>query len=354
MIKARSVVNFAKLRFEPIQNSQKNDLTMNPSSPAGTTLEILSLTLFDADALSDSVRSSRFEHLQLERGDFRADLKRVDVGQLTVDAGCYTRKVMARGDFPSDRVIVGCVLNSREAGNMNGHHFSVNDVVVFPEGAELDCTLPAATNWCSVQLSREILAQMGCAAMTFDRVKVLPGHRAENLRLSRLLDRLTKARASNEDRAPENCASPLAFDEEMLLEQIRRTLNEHLGRRARGRRPSLRERMTLVRRFEQLVKDRIDTPVRIPELCAELGISQRTLEHVFKLEMGLTPKQFDNMLRLNAARQRLLRASVEQATIAQVAEQCGISHLGRFAAAYLRQFGELPSDTVGAARHRLL
>ena len=110
----------------------------------------------------------------------------------------------------------------------------------------------------------------------------------------------------------------------------------------------------LVRRFEQLVRDRINTPVRIPELCAELGISQRTLEHVFKLEMGLTPKQFDNLLRLNATRQRLLRPSVEQATIAQVAEQCGVGHLGRFAAAYLRQFGELPSDTVSAARHRFL
>jgi AraC family ethanolamine operon transcriptional activator len=327
---------------------------MNPSSPAGATLEILSLTLFDADALSDSVRSSRFEHLQLERCDFRADLKRIDVGQLTLDAGCYTRKVMARGDFPSDRVIVGCVLNSREAGNINGYRFGLNDVVVFPVGAELDCTLPAATNWCSVQLSGDALTQMGCAALTFDRVKVLPGNRPENVRLGRLLDRLTKARASAGDQAPEDCGLPPAFDEEMLLEQIRRTLNEHLGRRARGRRPSLRERMTLVRRFEQLVKNRIDTPVRIPELCAELGISQRTLEHVFKLEMGLTPKQFDHLLRLNAARQRLLRPSAEQETIAQVAEQYGINHLGRFSSAYLRQFGELPSDTVGASRHRLL
>jgi AraC family ethanolamine operon transcriptional activator len=326
---------------------------MNPNSPASATLEILSLRLFDPDALSDSVRSSRFEHLQLERGDFRADLKRIDVGRLTLDAGCYTRKVMARGDFPSNRVIVGCVLNSREAGNMNGHHFSVNDVVVFPAGAELDCTLPAATNWCSVQLSGDLLTHMGCAAMTFDRVKVLPGNRPENIRLRRLLDRLTKARASAGDRAAEDCGLPLEVDEEMLLEQIRRTLNEHLGRRARGRLPSLRERMTLVRRFEQQVKDHMDTPVRIPELCAHLGISQRTLEHAFKLEMGLTPKQFDNLLRLNAARQRLLRSSAEQETIAQVAEQFGISHLGRFAAAYLRQFGELPSDTVGASRHRL-
>jgi AraC family ethanolamine operon transcriptional activator len=326
---------------------------MNPSSPARATLKTLSLRLFDADALSDSVRSSRFEHLQLERGDFRADLKRIDVGQLSLDAGCYTRKVMARGDFPSDRVIVGCVLHSREAGCINGYRFGINDMVVFPQGAELDCTLPAATNWCSVQLSNDVLAQMGCAAETFDWVKVLPGNRPENIRLSRLLTRLMQARAPVGGCAPEECGLPLAFDEAMLLEQIRRTLHEHLGRRARGRRPSLRERMMLVRRFEQQVRDRINIPARIPELCAELGVSQRTLEHVFKLELGFTPKQFDNLLRLNAARQRLLRPSAAQETIAQVAEQCGIPHLGRFAAAYQRQFGELPSDTVGARGHGL-
>ena len=65
-----------------------------------------------------------------------------------------------------------------------------------------------------------------------------------------------------------------------------------------------------------------------------------------KEEIGMTPKQFTNVLRLNAVRRELLKRSAENQTINQIARRFGISHLGRFAAAYMRQFGELPSDTL--------
>jgi len=64
---------------------------MTSTSPVGSTLKTCSLSLFDADALSDAVRSSQIEHSQLERGDFKAELKRTDLGRLTLDSGCYTR-----------------------------------------------------------------------------------------------------------------------------------------------------------------------------------------------------------------------------------------------------------------------
>ena len=62
---------------------------MTSTSPVGSTLKTCSLSLFDADALSDAVRSSQIEHSQLERGDFKAELKRTDLGRLTLDSGCY-------------------------------------------------------------------------------------------------------------------------------------------------------------------------------------------------------------------------------------------------------------------------
>ena len=318
---------------------------MNASSPVGFMFEIHSLNLFDAGALSEAVRSSRLEHLQVERGDFRAELKRIDLGRLTVDSGCYTRKVIARGDFPPGHVILGCVLDSREPGCINGYRFNRNDVVIFPEGSELDYIQPAFTSWCSIQLEKNVLEEAGCAEMTFDRVKVLPGNRSETARLVQILGMLTECQAAAPHPGVAGSGHPSLPNEDIVLEQIRRTLSEHLGRRSLGRRASLHNRMAMVRRFEQQVRERINTVVRIPDLCAELGVSQRTLETLFKTDIGMTPKQFATALRLNAVRRELLGTPAKNETVAKIAERYGINHLGRFPAYYQQQFGELPSET---------
>ena len=189
-----------------------------------------------------------------------------------------------------------------------------------------------------------LLEEAGCAAITFDRVKVLPANRPANARLARLLGGLVS------DHAPEaGAAGPgLSFSptEEIVLEQIRDTLNDHLAGRRNSRGPSPHNRMLMVRQFEHTFRERIETVVQIPELFTELGVSQRTLENLFKAEIGMTPKQFSNVLRLNAIRRKLLRTSIDNETIAIIANRYGITHLGRFSAAYLRQFGELPSETL--------
>jgi transcriptional regulator GlxA family with amidase domain len=51
-------------------------------------------------------------------------------------------------------------------------------------------------------------------------------------------------------------------------------------------------------------------------------------------------------VRLRRAHDRLLSADPHTATVAAVALRCGITHLGRFSAAYRAAFGELPSATL--------
>jgi AraC family ethanolamine operon transcriptional activator len=324
---------------------------MNSTQPVNTGQQRRSLTLFDADALTESVRSSCFDHLQLEAGDFRAELSRTELGRLTLDAGCYSRKVLARGELPKNQLVVGCVLNSRAAGSLNGCRFTANDVVIFPEGSELDYVLPGGTTWASIQLPRALLEQTSCAEMALDRVTVLPGHRGENARLARLLSMGSLTPVVGQGSVALQPGPPCCPNEESILEQIRRTLDQHTGRRAEGRRPSLHRRMALVRRFEQQIKERIDAPLRIPDLCSDLGVSQRTLEMIVREETGLTPKQFATVLRLNAIRRQLLQVGSGSVTIAGIARHFGIDHLGRFAATYRRQFGERPSDTLRANSH---
>ncbi len=318
-------------------------MTVQTTAPAAVSAppEVRSLRLFDADALAEAVRGSRFEHVQVERGVFLAELKRVDIGDLNVNSGCYTRKVIARGDFPPGSIVLGCVLDSREEGYINGYRFNRNDVVIFPQGAELDYVQPAATRWCAIALSETLLKEAGCQEMRIDKTKVMPGYWP----VTRLMERLLNG-DSPDSTGGVACSTPRPPPgKAVVLDQIREVLH-HYRDDLKVRRPSLQNRMAMVRQFEHQVRERIHEVLRIPELCSELGVSQRVLEYVFKEEIGMTPKQFCEVLRLNAFRHELLRRNTENQTITQIAGCCGISHLGRLSAAYLRQFGELPSATI--------
>jgi AraC family ethanolamine operon transcriptional activator len=104
--------------------------------------------------------------------------------------------------------------------------------------------------------------------------------------------------------------------------------------------------MALLRKFEHKLLERIDRTVRLSELCTALHVTERTLEHLVKTEYGITPKQFYGVLRLNAARQDLLKSRASDETVREIAQRNGIHHLGRFSANYMHHFGEYPSETL--------
>ena len=84
----------------------------------------------------------------------------------------------------------------------------------------------------------------------------------------------------------------------------------------------------------------------VAALCAEVEISQRTLEYAFRERLGTSPMEFIRRLRLHAARRALLATQRGGATVAQIAMTFGFYQLGRFSADYRSLFGELPSATL--------
>jgi AraC-like DNA-binding protein/tetratricopeptide (TPR) repeat protein len=72
--------------------------------------------------------------------------------------------------------------------------------------------------------------------------------------------------------------------------------------------------------------------------------SERTLLKQFRRFVGVSPLAYLRRLRLNLARDELLREDCVTA-ISEIATGCGFTHLGRFATEYRRAFGEPPSAT---------
>ncbi len=96
---------------------------------------------------------------------------------------------------------------------------------------------------------------------------------------------------------------------------------------------------------------RLDEAIELETLAAVASVRPRTLEAHFRLYLGTTPSGWVRRTRLARARQQLLAAD-DETTVTGVAVAQGFNQLGRFAAQYRRQFGELPSQTLAAARRK--
>lgn len=95
---------------------------------------------------------------------------------------------------------------------------------------------------------------------------------------------------------------------------------------------------------EYMVEHAADAPT-LTEIAQTLGISVRNLTMNFKKFRGCTPGQFLREQRLQAVRSELLSSDQEH-TVSQIAASLGYIHMGEFAKAYRKRFGERPSETL--------
>jgi AraC family transcriptional regulator, ethanolamine operon transcriptional activator len=141
--------------------------------------------------------------------------------------------------------------------------------------------------------------------------------------------------------------------QQRLADEALEVLCPLLVRRLHAPPPARRERpqVDLVRRARGWVHERADEPLRISELCRELGVSRRWLQASFNEVMGVGPQAYLHQMRLSGARRLLLQAR-PGTKVNDAVESYGFWHLSRFSRDYRRQFGELPSHTLRRALTR--
>lgn len=91
---------------------------------------------------------------------------------------------------------------------------------------------------------------------------------------------------------------------------------------------------------------KIDAPPSIAELSMQLNMSSRNLQYIFRTHLGLTPKQFIKVLRLNAARKQLWHSPFKRGKVADIANSLGYWHMGSFAQDFKQLFQLSPTDVL--------
>ena len=122
-----------------------------------------------------------------------------------------------------------------------------------------------------------------------------------------------------------------------------------LAARARDDGAARRHHARIMVRFEEVLADHPNRPLHMPELCALIGVTDRTLRSCCAEFLGISPSRYMLLRRLQAVRIALRDADPATASVAEIAGGCGFTELGRFAGAYQTAFGESPSTTLRRA-----
>jgi transcriptional regulator GlxA family with amidase domain len=149
----------------------------------------------------------------------------------------------------------------------------------------------------------------------------------------------------------------LAHDTPDILElpEVRRSLEEQLTHvmvrclaDGSGIDPTTggRRHDVIVARFEEFLESNPDRPIYLTEICASIGVAERTLRASCEEHLGMGPIRFLTLRRMHLVRGALLRADPSKSTVTRIVTDHGFWELGRFSVAYRELFGESPSETL--------
>jgi AraC-like DNA-binding protein len=107
-----------------------------------------------------------------------------------------------------------------------------------------------------------------------------------------------------------------------------------------------RYHMAAMSKFEEFLAANCDRSIYLGEICAAIGVSERTLRRCCHEHLGMGPVRYLWLRRMNLARVALMRADPATATVTGIATDHGFWEFGRFSVEYRTLFGESPSVSL--------
>ena len=252
------------------------------------------------------------------------------------------RCTTAESDRSSSRAICSRPSSSRSVTNATtrfgrpvpwcGQRVSDACLVRFPTGAEFESVSPAGFRCFTLSFDEVLLAEVA-ETVEVDTARVWGGpadaRRTDvaTLQLGRRLGEFFAGMEAESERL-----TPGWIHEQLHFEIPAAILAIWAGG-ATARPPSSPSRALAVRRAREYLEANLSEVPSIHDLCRVTGVSWRTLDYAFKERLGIGPKAFLQISRLNAVRHELDRGEPEEKVV-DVANRWGFWHMGRFAADY--------------------
>lgn len=305
------------------------------------------MTFTDPHEYQTSIRASDIQILVTAPGEFRAQLTRMDLHQLWMQRGRNSLPIIAHDAMHKGRSGLVFLATAQHPPILHsGVEVSADDLVVYSEGSEHHHRTSTEYRWGAMSLPFEALAAAGQALVGREVTApaVTRSIRPSPLLMSRLRN-LHAAAGQLASTAPDILAHPevaRAIEHELLRAMIACLIDPATIENSR----SARQRLAVIRRFEQLLEANQDQPLYLTEICAAIGVTDRTLRLHCQEHLGMGPHRYLWLRRMHLARRALALADGTKSTVTEIANDHGFGELGRFAVSYRQIFGESPSATL--------
>jgi AraC-like DNA-binding protein len=304
-------------------------------------------TFTDPDRYFAGVRNVQIDGVITKRGDFRAELTRIDLHHLWMHRfeERLPRIIRVTPSGTRSHILFAsdpCQPNMQ----ISGIETSQNQIAMFALQWPYYLRSSAACKWGTMSLTPEDLAAFS------EAVVGRPVTPPSSCRwtsppapvLSRLLQ-LHETAGHLAKSAPDILAKPevaRAIEQAMVEAVILCLTQGHLD----NVRNVHRHRARVMRRLEEVLMSASDKPLYMAQLCRTVGACYTTLYDCCQEYFGMSPKRYLWLRRMHLVRRDLRRADAEKTTVTEIATDYGFWELGRFAVAYRSLFGEPPSAAL--------
>src|SRR5215475_361273 len=301
----------------------------------------------DPERYQAAVRPAQLEIFVTAKGDFQAELRRVELSRLWIQRARERLPRVIRSTVSAERPPIFFLTSADQAAiHHTGMTVSFGDIVVVGAGSTHHHRSWAPCHWATCSLTRKDLAAAGHALVGRDLTvpAITRRLRPASPLISRLL-KLHEAVGQLADVAPHILAQPepaRALEQALVHAMVACLADEASAKPTSG----WRHHTAVINRFEELLAANRDRPMHLAEICAEVGASERTLEICCEEHLGMGPIRYLWLRRMHLARRALIGADPSNTTVTQIATGHGFWELGRFSVSYKRLFGESPSATL--------
>jgi AraC-like DNA-binding protein len=304
----------------------------------------------DPDEYAASMRASKAEITVTERGQFTAKCTKIDLHRLWMQRFSDNLARVSHSAYVGGRAILTFATKPGPSLLSRGVEMQPTKISRLDEGHNAFQRSSGSASFAAMSLPVEDMVSFGEAVAGLDltpprsAILVTPPTAA-----MAKLQRLHAAAGQLAEDAPEILAHPETARglEQALIEALIGCLGERVAREDRS---AQRHHSQIMRRFRSAVEEDPDQPMYIPELCAAIAVSDRTLRVCCQEQLGMSPKRYLLLRRMHLARRALRDGFPGATTVTEIATQYGFWQFGRFAGEYKSLFGEAPSATLHRPR----
>ena len=304
------------------------------------------LVFDDPDSYQETIRATDAKLFVTDRGDFRGELVQIDLHGLWLQRGTESLGRICYSASDPGRAPIMFLADASEAPMQHcGLEFHAGEIAVYKQGSTSLHRTFGAGRWATMSLTPEDLAVAGRAIVDHeltppsDTCAFRPA--ADAMARLMALHHAAVQLATSVPHSPTNAGTRKALHQHLLHAMVR-CLSGHLAEA----KSCVRQHTKIVTRFEAFLASKRYEPVYLAEICAAIGVSERTLRGCCQEHFGMPPLRYLWLRRMHLARRALLRADPMTSSVTTIAIDHGFWELGRFSVEYRALFGESPRDAL--------